>query len=47
MGGTPLFALNIVAFPSTRLPMGVLQRILQGSGPSPPISKGVVREQTW
>jgi selenium donor protein len=31
MGGTPLFALNIVAFPSNRLPMLVLHRILQGA----------------
>ena len=31
MGGKPLFALSIVGFPSNRLPMGALQRILQGA----------------
>jgi len=31
MGGKPLFALNIVAFPSNRLPEEVLKRILQGA----------------
>lgn len=31
MGGKPLFALNIVGFPSNRLPMTVLQRILEGA----------------
>jgi cysteine desulfurase len=31
MGGTPLFALNIVGFPSNRLPLQVLHRILQGA----------------
>jgi selenium donor protein len=31
MGAKPLFALNIVGFPSNRLPMSVLQRILQGA----------------
>ncbi len=31
MGGKPLFALNIVAFPSSRLPMEVLQLILRGA----------------
>lgn len=31
MGGKPLFALSIVGFPSNRLPMTVLQRILQGA----------------
>jgi selenide,water dikinase len=31
MGGKPLFALSIVGFPSNRLPMSVLQRILQGA----------------
>jgi cysteine desulfurase len=31
MGGKPLFALNIVGFPSNRLPMEVLQRILEGA----------------
>jgi len=31
MGARPLFALNIVGFPSNRLPMEVLQRILQGA----------------
>lgn len=30
MGGKPLFALNIVGFPSNRLPMEVLKQILQG-----------------
>jgi cysteine desulfurase len=31
MGGKPLFALNIVGFPSNRLPMSVLESILQGA----------------
>ncbi len=31
MGARPLFALNIVAFPSNRLPVEVLHRILQGA----------------
>ncbi|MFQ5677579.1 MAG: selenide, water dikinase SelD, partial [bacterium] len=31
MGGKPLFALNIVGFPSNRLPMDVLKNILQGA----------------
>jgi cysteine desulfurase NifS/selenium donor protein len=31
MGAKPLFALNIVAFPSTRLPMEVLKQILHGA----------------
>ncbi len=31
MGGKPLFALNIVAFPSNRLPMNVLHEILKGA----------------
>lgn len=31
MGGTPLFALNLVAFPSNRLPMSALQQILTGA----------------
>ncbi len=31
MGGKPLFALNIVGFPSNRLPVGVLERILSGA----------------
>ncbi len=31
MGGTPLFGLNIVGFPSNRLPGKVLQRILEGA----------------
>ncbi|MDZ7315276.1 MAG: selenide, water dikinase SelD [candidate division KSB1 bacterium] len=31
MGGQPLFALNIVAFPSARLPLWVLQEILRGA----------------
>jgi cysteine desulfurase len=31
MGAKPLFALNIVAFPSTRLPMEVLKQILLGA----------------
>ena len=31
MGGRPLFALNIVGFPSNRLPLSVLQRILEGA----------------
>ena len=31
MGGKPLFALNIVGFPSNRLPMEVLQEILKGA----------------
>ncbi len=32
MGGKPVLALNIVAFPSAKLPMSVLQRILEGAG---------------
>ncbi len=32
MGATPLFALNIVAFPVQRLPLSVLQEILEGAG---------------
>ena len=31
MGGIPLFALNIVGFPVKRLPLSVLERILQGA----------------
>jgi len=31
MGGRPLFALSIVAFPSRRLPLSVLERILAGA----------------
>lgn len=31
MGGTPRFALNIVGFPSKRLPMSVLEQILKGA----------------
>lgn len=31
MGGKPLFGLSIVGFPSNRLPMSVLQRILKGA----------------
>ncbi len=31
MGAKPLFALNIVGFPSNRLPMEVLKKILQGA----------------
>jgi selenide,water dikinase len=31
MGGRPLFALNVVGFPSNRLPMRVLEQILQGA----------------
>ena len=31
MGGTPLTALNIVAFPSTRLPLSILRAILAGA----------------
>jgi cysteine desulfurase len=31
MGGKPLFALNIVGFPSNRLPMNVLEEILKGA----------------
>ena len=31
MGGKPLFALNVVGFPSNRLPMEVLERILEGA----------------
>jgi selenide,water dikinase len=31
MGARPLFALNIVGFPSNRLPLSVLERILQGA----------------
>lgn len=32
MGGKPLFALNVVGFPSNRLPMHVLEEILKGAG---------------
>jgi len=32
MGALPLFALNIVGFPSNRLPMDVLKEILKGAG---------------
>lgn len=31
MGGRPLFALSVVAFPSARLPLSVLERILAGA----------------
>jgi cysteine desulfurase len=31
MGAKPIFALNIVGFPSNRLPIGVLKRILRGA----------------
>ncbi len=31
MGGRPLFALNIVGFPSNRLPLNVLEKILAGA----------------
>ena len=31
MGATPLFALSVVGFPSRRLPLGVLERILEGA----------------
>jgi len=31
MGGKPLFALNVVSFPSNRLPMSVLEEILKGA----------------
>lgn len=31
MGGEPLFALSVVGFPSTRLPMSVLRQILRGA----------------
>ena len=31
MGGKPLFALNIVGFPTNRLPLEVLHRILRGA----------------
>jgi len=31
MGATPLFALNIVGFPSNRLPLSVLRKILDGA----------------
>lgn len=31
MGGQPLFALNIVGFPSNRLPLNVLEKILAGA----------------
>ncbi len=31
MGGEPLFALNLVAFPAARLPLDVLEQILQGA----------------
>ena len=30
MGGTPLFALNIAAFPSNKIPLNILSKILQG-----------------
>lgn len=32
MGATPIFALNIVAFPVNRLPLTVLEQILEGAG---------------
>lgn len=32
MGGKALFALNVVGFPSNRLPMNVLEEILRGAG---------------
>jgi cysteine desulfurase NifS/selenium donor protein len=32
MGARPLFGLNIVGFPSNRLPIGVLEEILKGAG---------------
>ena len=31
MGGKPLFALNIVGFPSNRLPLAILEQILKGA----------------
>lgn len=31
MGARPLFALNVVGFPSNRLPLGVLEQILRGA----------------
>lgn len=31
MGGTPLFALNIAAFPENRLPLSVLDKIIEGA----------------
>ncbi len=31
MGARPVFALNVVGFPSSRLPMSVLEKILQGA----------------
>ncbi len=31
MGGRPLFALNLVGFPSNRLPISVLEKMLQGA----------------
>jgi len=31
MGAKPLFALNIVGFPSNRLPLKVLEEILRGA----------------
>ncbi len=31
MGATPIFALSVVGFPSRRLPLGVLERILKGA----------------
>jgi selenide,water dikinase len=31
MGATPLFALNIVGFPSNRLPLSILRKILEGA----------------
>ncbi|MCF7885438.1 MAG: selenide, water dikinase SelD [Candidatus Marinimicrobia bacterium] len=31
MGGTPLFALNIAAFPENRLPLSVLENIIEGA----------------
>jgi len=31
MGGKPLFALNVVGFPSSRLPIEVLEKILEGA----------------
>jgi selenophosphate synthase len=31
MGGRPVFALSIAGFPSNRLPLSVLERILRGS----------------
>ena len=47
MGARPLFGLNIVGFPSNRLPLGVLERILQGAqgglDRSPVVGIGVER----